>query len=321
MAKAILVSQIASRNLIGVNSEDTLDKVAKTMIESKVRRIVIYGPMGSLVGIVSARSIVRAALNNDNWKTVKVSEISSRPVSVDSRTNVKDASRLMLGLGLGSLLVENTSIVTERDIAKIFPRDVTIPAIEVGSKSVLTLLSNSTVKEAGALMIGYGISHVPVLDQNTRKIIGIISLRDVLRAFVEDKANSPVTDYASKEVIKLDERSTLGDVANLISTKDVGSVIIIDDKENIRAIVTEWDLVKVTATLTYAYVLIKLAPNASFDVNPIQDLDRVIDARLVYGPYDIVATIAGETSEKLLATVALIRSIPGIADTLTLLSV
>lgn len=250
----------------------------------------------------------------------KASDIASRPVSVDSSTTVKDASRIMLAFGLGSLLVENSLIVTERDIAKAFPRDVTIPAIDVGTKSVLTIMSTSTVKDAASLMIGYGISHVPILEQS-RKIVGLISLRDVLRALSEDKLTAQVTDYASKDVVKGNEELTLGEVADIIASKDVGSVLIVDDKDNIRAIVTEWDLVKITATLTYAFVLIKLAPNASFDITPIQELDRVIDARLVYGPYDVVTTIAAETSERLLSTVALIRSIPGVIDTLTLLSV
>lgn len=72
MAKQILVSQIASRNLIGVSSEDTLDKIAKTMIDNKIRRVAVYGPVGSIVGVISARSIIRAALSNENWKTQKL---------------------------------------------------------------------------------------------------------------------------------------------------------------------------------------------------------------------------------------------------------
>ncbi|WP_231112332.1 CBS domain-containing protein [Stygiolobus azoricus] len=85
------------------------------------------------------------------------------------------------------------------------------------------------------------MSHIPIV--SGADIIGIVSLRDVLKAYYEGNSSSKLSDIASKNIVSEDLDATVGDVADLIATKNVGSVLLLEDNElkasSLRGIVTE----------------------------------------------------------------------------------
>jgi CBS domain-containing protein len=61
-----MLRDIMNTNLITVQPETPLKKVAEQMVNGNVRRIVVsLGP--TPIGVVSARTILREALSNPNW--------------------------------------------------------------------------------------------------------------------------------------------------------------------------------------------------------------------------------------------------------------
>ena len=309
---------VASWGLITVDPAARLIDVARTMVERGVRRVAV-ARAGQVIGVVSARTIVREFVNRgDEWRIVEVGKVSRPPVSVSPDLEIRDVARIMTRLGVGSVLVDGGGIVTERDLVRAAPTDLTIPAAEVGTVAVSTLPSASTIRDAAVMMIEMGISHVPLIGDG--RVVGMVSLRDVLRALVEGGQDAEVTRYASRDLVALGDDARLGDAIRAMNARGVGSVLLMRDAA-LRGIVTEWDVVRVLADLRYAYIMVKVGGQGTHAgvKTSILSLPRIISAHFVFGPYDLVVTAATESAEKLFATVAAMRQIPGVVDTMTMI--
>lgn len=316
-----MLKTIMSQNIKTLNIDSTLKDAAELMVKSGIRRVAVSAA-GNIIGVVSARTVVREALNNQNWTSKKIGDVTRPAISVDADTSNRTAAKLILKYGVGSLLIKGQGIVTERDLAKVIPR-VTIPAIAVGTQGVITLNGDQTVWDATNAMVSLGMSHIPIV--SGADIIGIVSLRDVLKAYYEGNSSSKLSDIASKNIVSEDLDATVGDVADLIATKNVGSVLLLEDNElkasSLRGIVTEWDLVRTYANMERAHVLIKADPSKIRTLlTTLFAIPRVSNVAITYGPYDLLVSIDVEDIEQLgTFIVNSIASLPGVKDTLTLI--
>ncbi len=318
-----MLKDLMSKGLKTVNADQTLKEALDKMVKENIRRLAV-SVAGQVIGVISARTIVKEALSNPNWAQKKVSEVTRPGIFADPDTPNKIGAKLMVKYGVGSLLIRGGGIVTERDIAKAAPR-TTIPAISIGTTNVVTLSDSSTMSDAASLMVSTGISHAPIVSDTD--VVGMVSLRDVIKSLNDGNLSANVKDYMSKGVVSLDVDATMADVANLITTKNVGSVLIMEDlstkASNLRGIVTEWDLVRTYSTLTKAHVLLKVDPSKIRSIaSALLVTPRISGVSIVYGPYDIVVDMDVESPEALgKVVVDSIGSMAGVKETLTLIEV
>ncbi len=315
-----MLKAIMSSNLKTLDVNATLKDAAELMVSSGIRRVPVT-VAGNIIGVVSARTVVKEAVNNPNWASEKLSDLAKPAITVDSDTPFRTAAKLMVKYGVGSLIVKGQGIVTERDLAKIIPR-VTIPAISAGTTNVLTLPSDSTVMDAAKSMISLGISHIPIT--SGADVLGMVSLRDVLKAIYEGNMNSKLSDVASKSLVYEDIDATIEDIADLIVSKYVGAVPLFEGEPkttNLRGIITEWDLVRLYATMVRAHVLVKAESSKIRGlVAALMATPRVYDVAIVYGPYDLLVTIDVEDPDLIGTTVInSIASMSGVKETTTLI--
>jgi CBS domain-containing protein len=316
-----MLKTIMSQNIKTLDIDSTLKDAAELMVKSGIRRVAV-SVSSNIIGVISARTIVREALNNQNWTGKKIGDVTRPAISVDADTSNRSAAKLMLKYGVGSLLIKGQGIVTERDLAKVIPR-VTIPAIAVGTQGAVTLNGDQTVWDAGNAIISLGISHIPVV--SGADILGVVSLRDVLKAYYEGNSSSKLSDIASKSIISEDLDATVGDIADLIATKNVGSVLLLEDNElkasSLRGIVTEWDLVRTYANMERAHILIKADPSKIRSLlTTLFTVPRVSNVAVTYGPYDLLVTVDVEDISQLgTFVINSIASLSGVKDTLTLI--
>jgi CBS domain-containing protein len=178
---------------------------------------------------------------------VKVTEIMTHPViTVTPDTGIKEAARQLVENGISALPVLNASgglvgIVSEADLlsleARPDPRSQAAPLPpsagstaqtvgEVMTRHVLVVEADTEVAQAARIMIEAGIKRVPVV--NERKVIGIVSRRDLIKVIAR-----------GDEELKTEIVNRLSDLGMLASPSAVnvadGVVTIqIDDHETGR---------------------------------------------------------------------------------------
>ena len=115
----------------------------------------------------------------------------SEVFTIAPTASVLDALKLMAKHNTGALLVmegkEVEGILSERDcvrkmdLAGKTAKDTKVS--EIMTSKVINIQASDELEECMALMINKNIRHLPVYDDN--KLLGLISVRDVLREVVE----------------------------------------------------------------------------------------------------------------------------------------
>jgi len=124
------------------------------------------------------------------YADVRVEDVmSSPPITVGEDATVYQAAVIMAENNIGSLIVvdENGSllgIVTERDIVRKVvakaadPRKVRVG--EIMSRNPYYVTSDDSIVRAAEIMGEHGIGHLPVLDPQSLRVVGMISKRDIV---------------------------------------------------------------------------------------------------------------------------------------------
>jgi IMP dehydrogenase len=105
----------------------------------------------------------------------------------------------------------------------------------------ITISPDSSVAEAIDLMKSYRVSGLPVVEQPSRKLVGIITHRDV--RFFEDYAK-PVSDLMTKKVITVKGKVTSDVARQMMHQYRIEKLVVVDDQERCTGLITVKDLEK-----------------------------------------------------------------------------
>jgi CBS domain-containing protein len=119
---------------------------------------------------------------------------TGRLVTVHPTATILDAARKMHEAQVGSVLVVDDKgkllgIFTERDLVRVIATGVPLdtPIERVMTTRLITALPDESLAIVASRMIEHGIRHIPVVDE-TGRLVGIVSMRDVLRHVVASSA-------------------------------------------------------------------------------------------------------------------------------------
>ncbi|HUX41719.1 MAG TPA: CBS domain-containing protein [Rectinemataceae bacterium] len=129
---------------------------------------------------------VRSLLGNKEHETT---------FAVGINDPVLDALKAMAAKDVGAILVRDgekyVGIFTERDYARkgevVGKTASTAKMKDVMTPKIITVSPDATVEECMGLMLKYRIRHLPVTEGT--KIVGLVSMRDVVGLVLEDKEN------------------------------------------------------------------------------------------------------------------------------------
>ena len=113
-------------------------------------------------------------------------------LTVETTTPLADAVRQMDERGVGAVLVlageRLQGVFTERDVLRAVARGhADTPTVgDWMTPHPETIEPDETTEHAAVLMIHGGFRHLPVVDAG--KVVGILSIRDLVRAVLEDAA-------------------------------------------------------------------------------------------------------------------------------------
>lgn len=186
---------------------------------------------------------------------MKIEEImNDEVIVVRENDSISRARNLMLKNDISHLPVINedeelVGILSETDIASLLkiggpawkrrPID-NILVKRIMTKNPVTVSPNEDIKDAADLMLRKDISALPVVEDG--KILGIVTKTDLVRIYSEKfKGRYKVADLMSKDVVTVNENTTLSHVAKLLDKNNISRVVVTAGKEPI-GIITATDI-------------------------------------------------------------------------------
>ncbi len=273
------IMSIASNDVITIPPTMPVIGAVKTMLNHGFRRIpVADAGTNHLKGIITSQDIVdflgggqRNLIVKNKFKgnllaavNGSISEImETNVVSLNVKDSLKDALNIMIKENIGGIPVTDgdgtvKAIVSERDFVFLLSGIVTGKTVEgYMSKKIVTAPSDMSVGAAAKSMINNGFRRLPVLRDDV--LIGIITASDIMRflgsgdmfdRLVTGNAREvfqvPVSTLVKRDIIFTKSDVDLGEAANVMLDKNVGSLPVLEDGE-LKGIITERDFVRAMA--------------------------------------------------------------------------
>ncbi len=133
---------------------------------------------------------------------------------------------------------DDTENVIVIDIQKIFalPKD---RVEEHMSSPIITVNADSTVKEASKVLVEHNIHRAPVNENG--KFIGIFSLANAVKAFINGKAEEEVRKHMDEKVITVEKDTKIREVLKIMRDEGVRLVVVTDGGEPI-GVITDYQI-------------------------------------------------------------------------------
>jgi CBS domain-containing protein len=117
-------------------------------------------------------------------------------------------------------------------------------------KPAIILEPNQTLYEVRSILIRYNISRVVIAKDN--KPLGIITEKDIARFLYTEVPNRRLgeisaSEIMNKDLIKVEEQTNLNTCARIMLDNKISSVIVVDNKGDLKGIFTKSDLVEAYA--------------------------------------------------------------------------
>lgn len=174
--------------------------------------------------------------------SARVSSYMNAPVvTCQPNDNLAHVRNLLLKRRIGRVVVVEdgrvVGIVTWTDLMKAFvslrERWSSHPIDEVLVKQVMTrnpilIRLTRSIRMAAKTMVRYGVSGLPVVDQQ-RSLVGIITKTDIVRALPRTRSSGlKVSDVMTSEVVTISPNHTLYRAAALMAEKKISHLVVAD---------------------------------------------------------------------------------------------
>jgi predicted transcriptional regulator len=211
------------RSAPAVTLNDSLGKVARLMIESEIRQLPVYSGE-KLLGFVTDEDVIHGAVM-ERWGNTHVEEImTKKPYVIEEDESVGAILSLFRDEGISHVpivregklvgLVSIYDIITHifqprerQTVGEIVGEKVpvlSIPAKGIMAKPVVTVLPETTLREAAKQMHKFGISSLVVVSKG--RPIGIVTKRDFLEPLAQmEKPVRRLTVQFSVKDVEVDE--------------------------------------------------------------------------------------------------------------------
>ena len=170
--------------------------------------------------------------------------MTAYPISVEPKVPLMEAINFMAERGFGNLVVSDGTIpkgiLTEREILKVIASSKNLHNLKVqdaGWQPYVKLPLGYTVLDAAHQMIRKK-SRLLVFDDD--KLVGIVTVSDLLRAFRKTRNDSSLDSVISIKLEKCKSSDSVFDAVKKLHEKMIGSIIVDDMKG--YGIFTERDL-------------------------------------------------------------------------------
>jgi CBS domain-containing protein len=122
---------------------------------------------------------------------------------------------------------------------------------DIITRSMVTISSDATVLEASKQMVQDNVGLLVVCDASDKtKLVGVVSERDIIRSIVSPRGlPEKVNAITTREVITVNASADVAEAAKAMNKHRIRHVVVVDDHNSPRGVVSLRDLVGERATL------------------------------------------------------------------------
>lgn len=206
-----------------------------------------------------------------------------------SRSNSLKVNQILHDLGGRGHDRAASAVIKSRDCQEIKDKIIynveelihpSVVAGDIMTSPVKTLSPTISMEEAGGIMLRYGHTGMPVMEDGT--IVGVISRRDVDKARIHGLGHAPVKGFMTSEVLVISPQTSVGDIQKLMVEHDIGRLPVVDNGR-LAGIVSRTDILRTLHGEDYPEdheVLFSL-PEGSWE-NCAELMDKSLPAQFIY---------------------------------------
>ncbi len=176
---------------------------------------------------------VRARLAGDIWLNIPILS-----AAMDTVTEARMAIALAREGGIG-IIHRNLSPEAQAREVEIVKRS------ESGMISdPITLTPDATLREAEEIMARFHISGIPVVEKDSRKLVGIVTNRDIRFAEGQD-VSRPISDFMTREgLVTAPLGTTLEQAKSILQQHRIEKLPLVDERGHLQGLITVKDIQK-----------------------------------------------------------------------------
>ena len=122
---------------------------------------------------------------------------------------------------------------------------------QILQRPLVTIPSGTTMLDASKLMVENNMGLLVIIESGNKKLAGVISERDVMKAIASGRTLRDQVDVVStKQVVTVKASSEVAEAAKAMNKNRIRHVVVVDDQGEPIGVVSMRDLVGERATLT-----------------------------------------------------------------------
>ena len=262
------IKNLMSEELITVDKDQNLSDALKLLRKHNVSRLPVTNKK-ELVGIISERDIANklGSSKSENMPASRfhISSVMVKDViTVPETMQLADVAKIMLEKGIGSVPVmrgdEMVGIVSKADFVTLavgiaFDK---IAVKEIMSKEVIDVSPVDRLVHARRKMLDNNVGRLPVVDDD--KLVGMITSKDLMRAFIDFRKNVPekyqksqikevlVEDIMSSNPCYVSKEMSITEVSNIMMETGYNGLPVLEDGKLV-GIITQTDILRLIEKL------------------------------------------------------------------------
>jgi CBS domain-containing protein/anti-sigma regulatory factor (Ser/Thr protein kinase) len=113
---------------------------------------------------------------------------------------------------------------------------------DVMTRDIKTLTPDNTMLDLLEVLKQYHVSGVPIIDDSTKELVGLVSTEDLIKCLANDDAKAPIKSYMATDLITVKTYDFLTEALKKFSRTKVGRLPVLDKEEKLVGIITKGDI-------------------------------------------------------------------------------